>query len=312
MKFPRELVVPTQSKPIRLDSFLVSYFPKTSRAFWKKNLEKLVRINRKNITKGFFLKGGEHLFFSSDYTDQIQPDLDIKIKILMEDSNFLVVEKPAGIPVHPLSTEEKGTLIQGILSEFPEIISAGDSFLEGGLVHRLDNETSGLLLIARNKATYRFFREEFKKRNIEKEYQTLVVGKIDKKKLPLEGKINLPIIHHPKNKKKMKVIEKKSSNRKQQEAETLFSIEKNLENFTLLKIKIPTGVRHQIRAHLAYIGYPIVGDRLYGGEKTIFKNFGRIFLHAARLKFRNPSNQKWEECTSPLPTDLFDFLQISS
>lgn len=312
MIFPRELLVPAQSKPIRLDSYLVHYFPKTSRTFWKKNLQKLVRLNGRVFKKGIFLKGGEKLSFETNWNESIQPDPKIKIKVILEDRNFLVVEKPTKIAVHPLSVEEKGTLIQGVLAQYPEIISIGNSPLEGGLVHRLDNETSGLLLIARTTEAYRFFREEFKKRKVEKEYLALVVGKMDKTKLPVNGKINLPIIHHPKNKKKMRVVEKDSSNLKKQTAITLFSIEKTFKNFTLLKVKILTGVRHQIRAHLSFLGFPIVGDKLYGGEKVSFKNFERIFLHAARLKFRDPQNSKWIECHSALSKDLISFLKIAS
>ncbi len=312
MKFPRELVVPPQSKPIRLDAFLVNYFPKTSRSFWKKNLQKLVQLNHQQLKKGGFLKGGEILSFLTEWNESLQADPKLKIKIILEDSNFLVVEKPPGIAVHPLSADEKGTLIQGVLAQFPEIASIGNSPLEGGLAHRLDNETSGLLLIARTQKAYQFFREEFKKRKVEKEYWALVVGKVDEKKLPLTGKIDLPIIHHPKNKKKMRVVEKQFSNIKKQVAITLFSVEKSFQNFTLLKVRILTGVRHQIRTHLAYIGFPIVGDELYGGEKVSFKNFDRIFLHAAKLKFKDPIKNNWIECHSSLSNDLRSFLKTAS
>src|SRR5262249_7001589 len=151
---------------------------------------------------------------------------------------------------------------------------------ELGLIHRLDNETSGLVLIARTHEAFQFLREEFRRRRVEKEYLALVMGKISE-----SGKIDLSIAHHPKNKKKMRVVLPspptppsklpagrlpKGEGSKRAEgspAITFFSVEKPFKEFTLLKVRIPTGVRHQIRLHLAHLGHPIVGDILYGGEK---------------------------------------------
>ena len=251
-------------------------------------------------------------------------DPTLKIKVILEDPNFLVVEKPAGVPVYPLREDEKGTLIQGLLNQFPEILQVGKQKFEGGAVHRLDNDTSGLLLIARNQKTYEFFRNEFKNRRVEKEYLALVMGRMEKNRLPFNGKINLPIEHHPKNKRKMKVLpsplplsprERVSAGGgrvRGREAITLFSVEKNFNKFTLLRVKIPTGVRHQIRAHLAYIGFPIVGDILYGGEKGRVEGLNRFFLHATRLKFRDPKNKKWIVCESKLSADLRKLLSTFS
>src|SRR4030095_340608 len=150
-----------------------------------------------------------------------------------------------GIPSHPLKAGEKGTLIQGVLARFPEVGKVGKDPREGGLLHRLDNETSGLLLIARTQEAYDFLREEFEKRRVEKEYGAIVIGRVKE-----GGRVDLPIAHHPKNKKKMKVLEKafafpEKERRgiflKGREAVTFFEVEKRRGDFTLLKVRIPTG-----------------------------------------------------------------------
>ncbi len=217
----------------------------------------------------------------------------------MEDPHFLVVEKPAGIPVHPLSLEDGDTLVQRLVPDYPEIAKVGKDPREMGLAHRLDNDTSGLLLIARDQKSWVFFREEFQKHRIEKEYEALVLGEVKIKKDKF--RIDFPIAHHPKNKKKMKV-----DVRRGREAVTFFSVEKIFQGFSLLKIQIATGVRHQIRVHLAHLGHPLVGDVLYGGEKVRLQNFPRVFLHATRLAFRHPETLQKIECVSKLPEDFFN------
>jgi 23S rRNA pseudouridine1911/1915/1917 synthase len=327
MKLPRELVVPPQKEPIRLDRFLVQYLKKTSRTFWRKNLEKLMTVNGSKPKKSLLLQGGERLCFLSEkisVDETPEADSSLKVQVVLKDPSFLVVEKPAGIAVHPLSSDEKGTLIQGVIAQYPEVMEVGTSKREFGLIHRLDNETSGLVLIARTPEAFQFLREEFRRRRVEKEYLALVVGEIAgaSGRTPLQWeKIDSPIAHHPKNKKKMKVVtlpspptplpkgeggrrSKEERKERGRQAITFFSVEKRLKGFTLLRVRIPTGVRHQIRVHLHHLGHPIVGDVLYGGEKTRLSGFDRIFLHATRLSFRHPRTFKKIECHSGLPPDL--------
>lgn len=250
------------------------------------------------------------------------------ILIIHNDPDFLVVEKPAGIPVQPQNrvlSLRKGfadglnrrhkpslvppdsvvTLAQILAEKFPELKSVGGS--DWGAVHRLDIETSGLVIFALNQKTYDYFRKQFSSNKIEKEYTALVEGKVS-----TSGKINWPIGSDPKSTKRVKVYKNKKEavRNKAQEATTYYALTPNLSpakgrgETTLLNIKIKTGRRHQIRAHLAALGYPIVGDLIYGstisyghGKKSV-----RLCLHAARLKFKHPRENHWVEvCSGQMP-----------
>jgi 23S rRNA pseudouridine1911/1915/1917 synthase len=318
MNFPKELKVPPQKEPLRLDKFLILQFPMTSRRFWREHLREILTVDGKDPKKALFLSGGELLRFKREEmpgSGTYPADAELKIQVVEEDPSFLVVEKPSGIPSHPLKPSETGTLIQGVLAAFPEIAGVGDLKREPGLVHRLDTDTSGLVLVARTEAALRFFREEFRMHRVEKEYLALVLGEVKG-----EGKIEIPIAHHPKNKRKMKVVKSPrtpllqrgaggiSSKEEGRQAVTFYSVEKGYSDATLLKIRIPTGVRHQIRVHLASLGHPILGDLLYGGEKARRESLSRIFLHACLLVFRHPVTLKRIECRSSLPQDLKEFL----
>lgn len=236
------------------------------------------------------------------------PDPQVKFKILLEDPDFLLVEKEAGLHVHPLEPEEKGTLYQGVITQYPEIAKVGNSPREGGLLHRLDLETSGLVLFARNQNAYDFLKQEFKKRRIEKEYVALVEGKI----LQSEGKFEIPIAHHAKNKRKMIAVKSEGFKVRGEarEAVTHYQVLEQYSEVTLLRVQIPTGVRHQIRVHMAYAGHPVLGDKLYGGKKTYPFDIPRLFLHASRLAFRHPQSPHTKiEIECPLPADLSKTLQ---
>jgi RluA family pseudouridine synthase len=268
-------------------------------------LEKIQRVDGTIPKKGLLLHGGEKLEFldPNSFEEEYEADPEVPWSLVAEEPSFLVVEKPSGIPVHPMRPGERMTLIQGVLSRYPEIASVG-SKREMGLVHRLDNDTSGLVLVARTPEAYDFLREEFRRHRVKKEYWALVRGKIPKKKEEAWEKIDMPIGHHPKSKKKMVVIKMRVGQGQPQKEEgrgalTYYKVEKHLPHHSLLRIQIPTGVRHQIRVHLAHLSHPVVGDRLYGGEEG-----PRLFLHATGLRFRHPMSLKPVAYASPLPGDL--------
>ncbi len=305
-------IVPTQKKPIRLDLFLIEKFGQ-SRAFWKKELSRRVKVNQKPAQKGMMLQGGEELQvegLENSHQSSYIPDPQVAFKVCYEDEAVLVVEKTPGISVHPLKTSEKGTLFQGVLAQYPEIGNIGTSPREGGLLHRLDLETSGLVLFARTQKAYNFLKEELKKRRIEKEYIALVEGRVEK----ANAKIEIPIAHHPKNKKKMIAVfsEKMEKKLKSRPAVTLYQVLKKYENFTLLQIQLLTGLRHQIRIHLESLGHPILGDAIYGPPENHLHEIPRLFLHASRLTFRHPQSLQKIEVRCPLPEDLSKFLQTLS
>lgn len=240
--------------------------------------------------------------------------------IIYEDQDLLVIDKPAGMPTISLKEGERGTLAEWLLAQLPAQAGIGPGRTEAGLVHRLDNDSSGIILAAKNEPAYANLREQFRQGKAQKEYLALVVGHP-----PEAGSIDFPIAHHPRKKKKMVVCESEARAEAWggRPATTKFSL---LHRYTLsqaersalyalLRVTITTGVRHQIRVHLASLGYPIAGDRLYQSPKKraadILK-LDRHLLHAHRLTFSHPSTGKTTTHTSPLPHNLqkaLDWLQ---
>lgn len=215
------------------------------------------------------------------------------ISIILEDPDFLIVEKPRGVATQGYGLKEATTLANTLAATYPELRAVGGS--DCGAVHRLDTETSGLVVFARNQETYDAFRHAFSKNEIEKEYTAVVQGEITE-----PGRIDWPIGPDPKSEKKVKVYRKITDARrmKAQEATTLYEPIKSdsVRSGWAVKIRIKTGRRHQIRAHMAAIGTPLIGDTLYGGRKS-----DRLYLHASRLKFRHPRTGRWVEAISPCP-----------
>ena len=218
-------------------------------------------------------------------------------RIVHKDDSIIVVDKPAGMPAVSLEKKEGGTLTSWLIGKFPALCNLEKGELEAGLVHRLDNDTSGLMIAARTAEAYRSLRKQFDDGRVDKEYVALVVGNPAAK-----GTINTPIAHHPRKKKKM------IASPDGRPAETRFKVIKRFgSKYALLQVKIKTGVRHQIRVHLASIGFPLAGDSLYRNPKKRSEDtldLNRHFLHAAGLGFLHPKTDKWVEFSSELPADL--------
>ena len=218
-------------------------------------------------------------------------------RIIYKDDSIVVVEKPAGMPSVSLKNGEEGTLASWLTKKIPELSTLPKGKLEAGLVHRLDNDTSGIMLAARTAAAYKNLRTQFDKGDVLKEYTALVVGDP-----PAKGTIEDPIAHHERKKKKM-VVSKGG-----RPAKTKFGVIKRFgKKYALLSVEIKTGVRHQIRVHLASIGFPIAGDTLYQNPKKRAQDtlpLKRHFLHASRLGFRHPGTNKQIEFSSDLPEEL--------
>src|SRR5262249_28917885 len=199
---------------------------------------------------------------------------------------LIVINKPGAIPCHPLRAGEPGTIMNAVVARYPEIASAGDNPLEGGLVHRLDNGTSGALLIVKNSEAFAKLRAAIRAGRIARHYQALVAGRLDR---PLE--LTAPIAHHRKNPRKMtQGID--SSRRKLAGRRALTMVEPipRVGPYTLVAVRPQSGSRHQIRVHLANAGFPIVGDVLYGGPVDTTLGEGRFWLHLSRIEFESPSS----------------------
>ena len=229
------------------------------------------------------------------------PDTDWTLPVLYRDADCVVVDKPAGRASHPLEPGERGACANALVAQFPDCADASEDAREGGLCHRLDIQTSGALLAARSRASWLTLREAFRTREVDKNYWALVTGPIAD-----EGEIDLPLRHHARHADRVEAAVDGLGNAR--EALSEFRVLARQGEFSLVQVKILTGVLHQVRAHLAAIGAPVVGDALYGGRDA--PDLKRFFLHARRLAFMQPVTQARIIVESPLPPELAAALHI--
>ena len=223
---------------------------------------------------------------------------DIPIKVLYRDDDLIVIDKPFGLVVHPGAGVRSGTLVNALLHQFPEVIWVGEGG-RPGIVHRLDMETSGVMVVARSPRAYESLKGQFKDRRVKKVYHGLVWGRMPGP----DGRLDAPIGRHPRHGQRMSV-----RTRKPREAETRYTVLREFLRTTLLEVRPLTGRTHQIRVHLAAAGHPLVGDARYG-RKRGERRTPRLFLHAHRLSFAHPATGEPLEFVSPLPPDLEAVLQ---
>ena len=220
---------------------------------------------------------------------------DIPLTVVYEDSHVAVVDKPAGLPVHPGPGHPDGTLVNALLARCPEIGQKSGGGIGGelrpGIVHRLDRDTSGLMVVAKTQLAHIRLTEQLKDRTMLKEYLGVAVGLVT----PASGIIDAPIARDPRHRQRMAV------GAGGRVARTHYETAAELPGHTLLRLRLETGRTHQIRVHLAYLGYPLLGDPVYGKASD---RIGRQFLHAARLGFRHPETGEWSEHEAGLPADL--------
>jgi len=283
----------------RLDVFLSEKIKELSRSRIQKIVEEQrVRINGVSRKSSYKLREGERveIDFELPEPEKIEPE-NIPIEVLYSDVCIAVVDKPSGMVVHPGAGNKRHTLVNTLLYHFPDIKMVGPEE-RPGIVHRLDKETSGVMVVAKNLKAYKELQRQFKVRKVEKFYVALVWGKMPRH----EGKISWAVGRHKKHGERMSI-----KTRKPRSAETLYTVQKEYGEFTLLEIKPTTGRTHQIRVHLSASGHPVVGDNRYGGRKSKI-SCPRLFLHAQRLVFFHPETKERVEFSSHLPQDLRDFL----
>jgi 23S rRNA pseudouridine1911/1915/1917 synthase len=261
-----------------------------------------VTVNDKPVKAGVKLKGGEIVRVSipAVETDAPLQAEDIDLTIVYEDEHLAVIDKPAGMTVYPGTGEESGTLLAALISRYPSIAAMQAENPRGGIVHRLDKETSGLIVVAKNAEIQTALSDQFQARTVEKSYITLV----EKRPQTATGRVDAPIARDPKQRKRMAVVRDGKS------AITEYSIlEEDLDGErALLKVQIFTGRTHQIRVHLAFIGCPVVGDRVYGYRKQRLR-LKRQFLHSAELRFDHPITGERLSFESALPSGLANILE---
>ncbi len=261
----------------------------------------LVTLDGKPTKAGIKLKGGEQISLTIPLRaepESVQPEA-IPLDVIYEDDDLAVIDKPAGMIAHPGEQNETGTLVSAAMDRWPEITAMNVEEKRAGIVHRLDKDTSGLIIIAKNDRARRHLSDQFQARTVEKTYLALV----EKRPQTNTGRIDAPIARDPQQRKRMAVV------RKGRPAVTEFTIISDDYNGgqALLKVNIHTGRTHQIRVHLAFIGCPVVGDRIYGYRKQRI-GLKRQFLHAAELAFDQPTTGERLQFTAPLPVGLQNIL----
>ncbi|HSM56128.1 MAG TPA: RluA family pseudouridine synthase [Candidatus Sulfomarinibacteraceae bacterium] len=283
----------------RVDKALAEAHSDLSRTQWQQLIQEgLVTIDGQRIKPSLRLEGGERV--QATLPEVAETDLlaqQIPLDIIYEDDDMLAINKPAGIVVHPAPGHSQGTLVNAVLGYCPDLEGVGGE-RRPGIVHRLDKETSGIILVAKNDHALRHLQRQFKRRSVEKRYLALVEGHIQ----PPEALVDAPIGRDPQHRQRMAVIPPGSSYSSRR-AQTEYHLLETCGDFSLVECYPRTGRTHQIRVHLAFAGYPIVGDTVYGRRKQRL-DLDRHFLHAASLTFRRPADDHEMTLQAPLSPQL--------
>lgn len=281
----------------RIDKFLSAKFTDKTRSALQKYIEnKLVLANEKPISKNYKIKKADIISINipNPVNVNIKPE-NIALNIVYEDDYLLVVNKPKGMVVHPAPGNYEGTLVNALMYHCGDSLSGINGEIRSGIVHRIDKNTSGLLMVAKNDTAHQALAEQIKEHSFLREYEAIVYGNIKDD----SGTINAPIGRSKNDRKKMCITDKNSK-----EAITHFQVLERFGNFTYVKFRLETGRTHQIRVHMAYMGNPIAGDDIYGPKKVITKLNGQC-LHAKTLGFIHPKTNEFMKFDSELP-DYFD------
>lgn len=301
---PRSPIVVSQNEAGRLDSYLGGALPQLGRRAIRRHIEQgHVRVNGRVARKGQQVVAGDVIRLSRELLrrpSELRPQPDLAVRVVLEDPDCIVVDKPAGMPAVALDASDTGTLANFLVGRYPETRTAGRSPLEGGLVHRLDNGTSGLLLAARSREVYGRFRRQFAEQAVSKQYWAIVEGDV-----AAPGRMERPIAHLRRRSTRMQVSTESAGAGGRHGGRAAVTSYRPRERFgaaTLLEVVIETGVRHQIRAHLAAMGHPVVGDSLYGASGA--PDAARPLLHARRFGFHHPRTGVTVFVVAPPPADF--------
>lgn len=275
---------------VRLDVFLVE---KTglSRSYIKTlNDENHISVNGKYVKAGYNLKQGDEVEIEEKPIEQISAKAeDIPLNIVYEDDDLLVINKQVGLVVHPCATTKSHTLVNALLYHIKNL-STINGVLRPGIVHRLDKDTGGLMLVAKTDFAHKILSNQLKDKTLNREYKALIKGRI-KEDFVVEGYLG----RNPKNREQMALVDEKNG----KYSKTIFTVDKVFDHYTLLNCKLTTGRTHQIRAHLKSINHPIVGDKLYGGLDPNIKTNGQL-LFAYKIQFIHPRTHELKEFQVPL------------
>jgi RluA family pseudouridine synthase len=303
-------LAPDGAPPVRLDGFLRQCLPHLSRQEIHRAIaEDLFLLNGRIARKGDRVSGGDRLSFIGPLdllADAPPPAAQLKIPIIYEDESILAVDKPAGVATHGFSGRDGATLANFLAAHRPEVLHIGKSRWEPGLVHRLDIETSGVVVIAKTQVAFDSLREQFRRREVKKIYIALIWGQ------PLDrGTFELALAHDRGDRRRMVAVRQpeRSPDRRIWRAITHYRVVASARGLSLLEVEMETGVTHQIRVHLSANEHPIVGDALYGADYAETFGLARHFLHARSLTLRHPASGNILTVDAALAVELREVLQ---
>jgi 23S rRNA pseudouridine1911/1915/1917 synthase len=290
----RILEITSESKGDRLDKLLAAHIPEVSRATLQRLIEEgCITVNGAGVKASYRTRPGDAIIarIPSEPPPAVTAE-PIPLDIVYEDDDLLAINKPAGMVVHPALGHPGGTLVNALLWYAPDV-EDDEQPDRPGIVHRLDRDTSGLILLAKTEDVRKALQEAFKERQVKKVYLALVEGHVS----AVHGLITAALGRDVRHRKKIAVVPEG------RESATEYRVLQQFDRYAYLQVEPHTGRTHQIRVHLAYIGYPVVGDTVYGFRKQRL-SLDRQFLHAAGLSFRHPRTGQWLELSCPLPAEL--------
>lgn len=289
-----------ESKNQRLDAFLASSLDGLTRSQATRLIESgEVAVNGRAVSKSYKLAGGEDIAVTLPEPEPVEAvPQDIPLDVVYEDADVIVVNKPSGMVVHPAPGHPDGTLVNALLYHCAGTLSGIGGALRPGIVHRIDRDTSGLIIAAKNDAAHQYLSAQLADHTLARTYECIVVGKLREDR----GTVNAPIARHPTDRKRMAVV---AGGR---EAVTHWEVIARYPGYTHVRCRLETGRTHQIRVHMAYIGHPILGDTVYGAKKEVPGLTGQC-LHAVGLRFLHPRTHEVVELSCPLPEEFTRMLQ---
>ena len=289
-----------ESKNQRLDAFLASSLDGLTRSQATRLIESgEVAVNERAVSKSYKLAGGEDIAVTLPEPEPVEAvPQDIPLDVVYEDADVIVVNKPSGMVVHPAPGHPDGTLVNALLYHCAGTLSGIGGALRPGIVHRIDRDTSGLIIAAKNDAAHQYLSAQLADHTLARTYECIVVGALREDR----GTVNAPIARHPTDRKRMAVV---AGGR---EAVTHWEVIARYPGYTHVRCRLETGRTHQIRVHMAYIGHPILGDTVYGAKKEVPGLTGQC-LHAVGLRFLHPRTHEVVELSCPLPDEFTRMLQ---
>lgn len=290
----RQFMVSEEFSGVRLDKCLADVFPELSRSYLQKLLKsECVLVNGKQIKSNYRVNTGDSV--ELEVPEAVEPEIvpeKMDLDIVYEDHDIIIVNKPKGMVVHPAAGHYSGTLVNGLMEHCKDDLSGINGVMRPGIVHRIDMDTTGVLIVCKNDRAHSAVAEQLKVHSITRKYYAIVHGVVKEE----DGLVNAPIGRHPTDRKKMSINEKNGK-----EAVTHYRVLRRFRRFTYVECQLETGRTHQIRVHMASIGHPLLGDQVYGPSKCPFNGLQGQTLHAGVLGIVHPATGAYMEFQAPLP-----------